>query len=117
LENLDAFRDRGHAWDYEQAMWLMLQQDQAEDLVIRIGKQHSVQELADVAVPYLGQNYRYYVKFDPQLLRSVDVKTQLGDAAEARQQLGCSSTCALRGPVHEMVDADDRLLKESKHSV
>jgi GDPmannose 4,6-dehydratase len=117
LGNLDALRDWGHARDYVQAMWLMLQQDQPEDYVIATGKQHSVREFADAAFSYLGLNYRDYVMVDPQLLRPVDVETLLGDATKARQRLGWSSTCAFTELVHEMVDTDVRLLKESKHSV
>jgi len=98
-------------------MWLMLQQDQPEDYVIATGKQHSVREFASTAFSYLGLNYRDYIQVDPQLLRPVDVETLLGDATKARQRLGWSSTCAFSELVHEMVDTDVRLLRESKHSV
>jgi len=117
LGNLDALRDWGHARDYVQAMWLMLQQDQPQDYVIATGKQHSVREFADTAFSYLGLNYRDYVQVDPQLLRPVDVETLLGDATKARQRLGWSSTCAFTELVREMVDTDLCLLKESRHSV
>jgi len=117
LGNLEALRDWGHARDYVQAMWLMLQQDQPEDYVIATGRQHSVREFANTAFSYLGLNYRDYIQVDPQLLRPVDVETLLGDATKARQRLGWSSTCAFADLVREMVDMDVRLLRESKHSV
>jgi GDPmannose 4,6-dehydratase len=117
LGNLDALREWGHARDYVQAMWLMLQQDQPDDYVIATGKHHSVREFADAAFSYLGLNYRDYVKIDPELPRPVDVETLLGDATKSRQRLGWSSTLGFTELVHEMVDTDVRLLRESKHSV
>jgi len=113
LGNLEAKRDWGHAREYVKAMWLMLQQDQPEDYVIATGEQHTVREFAELAFSYLGLDYRDHVVIDPQLLRPADVETLLGDASKARQNLGWSYQVSFQDLVHEMVEADLRLLSGS----
>ncbi len=111
LGNLDARRDWGHAREYVQAMWLMLQQDQPEDYVIATGEQHSVREFADLAFARLGLDYRDHVVVDPQFFRPADVETLLGDAAQARRKLGWTYKVPFKSLVEEMVDADLARLK------
>ena len=106
LGNLDARRDWGHAREYVQAMWLMLQQDQLDDYVIATGGQHSVREFAERAFARLGLDYRDHVVVDPQFRRPADVETLLGDAAQARQKLGWTYQVTFKSLVEEMVDAD-----------
>jgi GDPmannose 4,6-dehydratase len=110
LGNLDAKRDWGHAREYVKAMWLMLQPDQPEDYVIATGEQHTVREFAELAFSYLGLDYRDHVVIDKQFLRPADVETLLGDASKARQKLGWSYKVSFKDLVHEMVEADLRLL-------
>jgi len=111
LGNLESRRDWGHAREYVRAMWLMLQQDEPEDFVIATGEQHSVREFAEAAFSHLGLDYREHVILDSQLLRPADVETLLGDAAKARRTLGWSCQVKFKELVHEMVEADLRLLK------
>ena len=116
LGNLDARRDWGHAREYVQAMWLMLQQDKPGDYVIATGEQHSVREFAELAFTRLGLDYRKHVVVDPQFLRPADVETLLGDAALARKKLGWTYTVPFKDLVHEMVDEDLARLKGSASS-
>src|SRR6266516_775805 len=79
LGNLDAKRDWGHAREYVEAMWLMLQQTRPDDYVIATGESHSVRELCEVAFGHVGLEYRDWVKVDPALFRPADVETLVGD--------------------------------------
>lgn len=105
LGNLNAKRDWGHAKDYVEAMWLMLQQDTAEDYVIATGEQYSVKEFVEKAAPYFGYNIAWegegldeigidtntgkrVVAVDPKYFRPAEVETLLGDATKAKTQLG-----------------------------
>ena len=114
LGNLDARRDWGHAREYVKAMWLMLQQDEPEDFVIATGEQHSVREFAEAAFSQLGLEYREHVVTDPQLLRPTDVENLLGDPSKAKQKLGWSYQVSFKDLVREMVEADYRLLADSR---
>ncbi len=114
LGNLDARRDWGHAREYVKAMWLMLQQDEPEDFVIATGEQHSVREFAEAAFSQLGLEYREHVVTDPQLLRPTDVENLLGDPSKAKQKLGWSYQVSFKDLVGEMVEADYRLLADSR---
>jgi GDPmannose 4,6-dehydratase len=111
LGNLDARRDWGHAREYVRAMWLMLQQDEAEDYVIATGEQHSVREFAELAFSHLGLDYRDHVVVDPQFQRPADVETLLGDASKGRKKLGWKYGVTFKELVHEMVEADLARLK------
>jgi GDPmannose 4,6-dehydratase len=113
LGNLDAKRDWGHAADYVQAMWLMLQQDTPDDYIIATGEQHSVREFIEAAFSHVGLDYRQYVKIDPQFQRPADVETLLGDATKAKTQLGWTSSHSFQTLVHEMVDADLKHFRSS----
>jgi GDPmannose 4,6-dehydratase len=110
LGNLDARRDWGHARDYVEAMWLMLQQDEPEDYVVATGEQHTVREFADAAFAHVGLNYRDHVVVDPQFLRPAEVEILLGDATRARTRLGWSCRVKFHDLVKEMVEADLQML-------
>jgi GDPmannose 4,6-dehydratase len=114
LGNLDARRDWGHAREYVRAMWMMLQQGEPEDYVIATGEEHSVREFAETAFSHLGLDYRNHVVLDPQLRRPADVELLLGDASKARQKLGWSCQVKFKELVQEMVEADLRLLTDSR---
>lgn len=106
LGNLDACRDWGHARDYVEAMWLMLQQDEPDDYVIATGETHTVREFLEIAFGHVGLNYRDYVVVDPQLHRPAEVNLLLGNSAKARARLGWNYGKSFPDLVHEMVEAD-----------
>ena len=106
LGNLDAHRDWGYAGDYVQAMWQMLQQDQADDYVIATGQSHSVRDLVEIAFGHAGLDWQQYVKLDPALVRPAEVDHLIGDATKARERFGWAPTVDFRGLVTMMVDAD-----------
>ncbi len=110
LGNLDARRDWGHAREYVEAMWLMLQQSEPDDYVVATGKSHTVREFVELAFDHVGLNWRDYVKIDPALRRPAEVNSLLGDASKAREKLGWSAKQPFADLVHEMVDADLGLL-------
>ena len=106
LGNLDAKRDWGYAKDYVRAMWLMLQQPEADDYVVATGETHSVREFLDIAFNYVNLNWQDYVAFDKQYLRPTEVELLIGDPAKAKQKLGWESSVTFEDLVHLMVDAD-----------
>ncbi len=122
LGNLDAKRDWGHARDYIEMQWLMLQQDQAEDYVIATGQQYSVREFVQRCAGKLDMDLRWsgegleekaidpqgnvVVAVDPAYFRPTEVETLLGDATKAREQLGWTPRTTFEQLVTEMVDAD-----------
>jgi GDPmannose 4,6-dehydratase len=106
LGNLEAKRDWGHARDYVRAMWLMLQQDIADDYVIATGETHSVREFAEIAFAHVGLDYRDHVVVNPNFFRPAEVHLLLGDAAKARTRLHWEPTYGFRDLVEEMMDAD-----------
>jgi GDPmannose 4,6-dehydratase len=110
LGNLDAKRDWGHAAEYVQAMWLMLQQSDPDDYVIATGETHTVREFADLAFGHAGLDYRQYVAPDPDLFRPAEVNILQGDARKARKRLGWAHRIGFEALVREMVDADCRAL-------
>lgn len=116
LGNLEARRDWGHARDYVQAMWLMLQQNEPEDYVIATGEQHTVREFAEAAFSYVGLDYRNYVTIDPQFFRPAEVETLLGDATKAKNKLGWNFKTTFTELVREMVDADLQMLSRSSRT-
>ena len=106
LGNLDARRDWGFAGDYVRAMWLMLQQDEADDYVIATGKSHSVRDLVETAFSHAGLDWREHVRTDPALLRPAEVDHLIGDPAKAETALGWRPGVDFEGLVRMMVDAD-----------
>lgn len=139
LGNLDAKRDWGHARDYVEAQWLMLQQDNAEDFVIATGAQYSVREFVEIAAKELGimvswkgngvdeKGYtaegKQIVAVDPRYFRPTEVETLLGDASKAKAKLGWTPKTTFHELVKEMVIEDlksaerDELSKKHGFSV
>jgi GDPmannose 4,6-dehydratase len=106
LGNLEAKRDWGHAADYVQAMYLMLQQPEADDYVVATGETHTVREFCERAFDKVGLDYREYVKTDEQFYRPAEVDLLMGDAAKARRVLGWKPHHTFEELVNEMVNAD-----------
>jgi GDPmannose 4,6-dehydratase len=106
LGNLDAQRDWGFAGDYVRAMWLMMQQPQADDYVIATGVSHSVRELVETAFGHAGLDWQKHVRLDPNLIRPAEVDQLIGDASKARKVLGWKPSVPFDGLVRMMVDAD-----------
>jgi GDPmannose 4,6-dehydratase len=106
LGNLDAQRDWGFAGDYVRAMWLMLQQDTADDYVVATGESHSVQRLVELAFRHAGLDWREHVKFDQRFMRPAEVDHLIGNPAKARRVLGWAPEVGFDELVGMMVDAD-----------
>ena len=127
IGNLDALRDWGHAKDYVEAMWLMLQQEHPSDLVIATGEQHSVRDFIELAADLLelritwqgkGQEEigldddgRTIISIDPRYFRPTEVDSLLGDSSHARDSLGWSPSISFRDLVAEMVRHDLELAR------
>lgn len=111
LGNLDAQRDWGYAKDYVECMWLMLQQEEADDYVIATGEMHSVREFCRIAFGHVGLNYEDYVVVDPKFFRAAEVDVLLGDSMKAVNKLGWSPRkTTFEQLVTMMVDSDiDRI--------
>jgi GDPmannose 4,6-dehydratase len=106
LGNLDAHRDWGFAGDYVRAMWLMMQQPQADDYVIATGVSHSVRDLVETAFGHVGLDWQKHVRLDPALIRPAEVDHLIGDASKARRVLGWEPSVTFQALVNMMVDAD-----------
>jgi GDPmannose 4,6-dehydratase len=122
LGNMDALRDWGHAKDYVEMQWLMLQQDTPEDFVIASGEQHSVREFVERAAAHIGMPLKFtgkgleetastadgrvVVRVDPRYFRPAEVETLLGDATKAHQKLGWKPQVSFSALVEEMAAAD-----------
>ena len=119
LGNLDARRDWGHAKDFVEAMWLMLQQDQPDDYVIATGEQYSVRDFVNEAAPYFGMNIEWMgeglnevgydwntkrpvIKVDPKYFRPAEVETLLGDPTKAKEKLGWEPKTSFKELVEDM---------------
>jgi GDPmannose 4,6-dehydratase len=113
LGNLDAKRDWGFAGDYVRAMWLMLQQEEADDYVIGTGETHSVEELVRIAFDRAGLDWRRHVVIDPRFYRPAEVDLLLADASKAREMLGWQPRMSFEQMVGDMVDADLAALRLS----
>jgi GDPmannose 4,6-dehydratase len=110
LGNLEAQRDWGHAREYVEAMWLMLQQPRPDDYVVATGECHSVREFASLAFGLAGLDYRDYVTVDPAFYRPAEVNLLRGDSSKARRVLGWLPQVGFEDLVREMVEADCRAL-------
>ncbi|MBV8073924.1 MAG: GDP-mannose 4,6-dehydratase [Candidatus Eremiobacteraeota bacterium] len=110
LGNLDAKRDWGYALDYVRAMWMMLQQPQAEDFVIATGRTHSVRDFVQAAFECIDLDWEKYVVSDPKFYRPAEVDMLVGDASKAKRVLGWTPRVGFEELVEIMVRADlDRL--------
>lgn len=112
LGNLDAQRDWGYAGDYVRAMWLMLQQECADDYVVATGKAHSVREFCEIAFNRLGLDYRDYVRENVSAYRPAEPALLVGSAAKANRRLAWSPEIGFRELIHMMVDAELQNLSE-----
>lgn len=130
LGNLDAKRDWGHAKDYAEMMWLILQQDEPDDYVVATGHQYSVRQFVEVAGKELGMDIRWegsgldeqgidsitgktVVRIDPRYFRPTDVENLVGDASKARRKLGWEPRISFNEMLKEMVHEDLRLAEFS----
>jgi len=111
LGNINAKRDWGHAKDYIEAMWLMLQQKKPQDFVIGTGKMHSVKEFAKLAFSIAGLNYKKYIKFNKNLLRPSEVDTLRANYSKAKKILKWRPKTNFKDLVNEMVKEDLKVLK------
>lgn len=112
LGNLDAKRDWGYAPDYVEAMWLMLQQDKADDYVIATGETRSIREFLDKAFSYVGiTDWSSYIKQDPRFMRPAEVDVLRGDYNKAKKELGWEPKTSFNDMVKKMVDNDINKLK------
>ena len=112
LGNLEARRDWGHAPEYVEAMWLMLQRDEPEDFVIASGESHSVREFVELAFGRVGLDWERHVVMDPRYLRPAEVDSLCGDASKASERLGWRARTSFEELVALMVDGDIRLLED-----
>jgi GDPmannose 4,6-dehydratase len=113
LGNLQAKRDWGFAGDYVRAMWLMLQQDVADDYVIGTGQTHSVEEFVQIAFDHAGLDWRRHVVVDPQFYRPAEVDLLLANPSKADHQLGWQPAVSFEQLVRMMVDADIAFLSST----
>ena len=114
LGNIDAQRDWGHARDYVRAMWMMLQQDQADDYVVATGRTTTVRDMCRIAFEHAGLTMGDHLVIDPALFRPAEVDVLLGDPSKAQAKLGWQSTISLEAMIQEMVDADLERLKSRR---
>jgi GDPmannose 4,6-dehydratase len=130
LGNMDAKRDWGHAKDYVEMQWLMLQQDKPEDFVIATGEQYSVREFVEIAAKELGMEVRWegegvdekgynangecIVAVDPRYFRPTEVETLLGDPTKAKEKLGWTPRTTFAELVQEMVQEDLRIAERDE---
>jgi GDPmannose 4,6-dehydratase len=110
LGNIDARRDWGHAKDYVEAMWLMMQSPTPDDYVIATGETHTVREFLNLAFTHVGLDWKQYVRVDPKYFRPTEVDLLLGDPSKAKAKLGWTPKTSFLALVYEMVDADRRIL-------
>jgi len=116
LGNLAAKRDWGYAGDYVKAMWLMLQQPEADDYVIATNETHSVEEFVELTFDHLGLNWRDYVVVDEQFYRPAEVHLLKGDYSKGRRKLGWQPQITFTELVKMMVDADlENLRRRNAH--
>lgn len=130
LGNLDSKRDWGHARDYVEAMWLMLQQDQPQDYVIATGETHSVREFVEAAFAVIDRRIEWQgegvneigvdaetgiirVRVNPKYFRPTEVDLLLGDASKARKELGWKRKVSFTELVKDMVDSDIELMRKN----
>ncbi|MEZ6124798.1 MAG: GDP-mannose 4,6-dehydratase [Planctomycetaceae bacterium] len=106
LGDLDAARDWGYAKDFVHAMWLMLQQDRADDYVLATGESHTIRDLLEVAFTHVGLNWQDHVKIDARFRRPADACQLQGNSAKAERILNWRRSTTFEGLVKLMVDAD-----------
>ncbi|GIY31690.1 GDP-mannose 4,6 dehydratase [Caerostris darwini] len=130
LGNLDSKRDWGHAKDYVEAMWMMLQEEKPEDFVIATGESHSVREFVEAAFKHIGKEIVWEgsgveevgkeketgivrVRVNPRYFRPTEVEFLLGDSSKAKEKIGWEPKISFEQLVHEMVDSDVELMRKN----
>ena len=113
LGNLDSVRDWGHAAEYVEGMWLMLQAEKPDDYVLATGTSTTVKEFVEYSLEAADLDWKEFVKFDPRYLRPTEVDSLIGDASKAKNQLGWSYKTEPRQLAEQMVNADIEMLKNS----
>lgn len=133
LGNLDARRDWGHAKDYVEAMWLMLQQPSPDDYVIATGETHSVREFVEAAFQYVGRTIKWegegvnetgqdaqtgqvLIRVNPKYFRPTEVDVLLGDASKAKEKIGWKPTVTFKDLVKDMMDSDLDLMSKNPNA-
>jgi GDPmannose 4,6-dehydratase len=111
MGNLDAQRDWGFAGDYVKAMWMILQQPEADDYILATGRTQSVRELLEVAFSSVGLDWEKYVEIDEKLIRPAEVDYLRGDSSKAREKLGWEPEVGFRELIEMMVEADLEILR------
>jgi GDPmannose 4,6-dehydratase len=114
LGNLDARRDWGFAGDYVEAMWLMLQQTEADDYVVATGETHTVKKLVEIAFEHAGLEWEKYVTLDPAFIRPAEVDLLVGDPSKAMKKLGWKPKVSFEQMTRMMVDADIERLSSKR---
>ena len=112
MGNLDAVRDWGHAQEYVEAMWLMLQQDEPENYVIATNRTNTIRELCEVAFSHAGLNWQDHVDTDARFMRPTEIAASRGDFSKAKAKLGWSPKISFEELIRLMVDADIARLSE-----
>ena len=112
LGNLDAKRDWGHARDYVEAMWLMLQQEKPDTYVVATGRTTTVRDMCRIAFGHVGLNMDDHVTVDPAFFRPAEVDFLLGDPSKAKRVLGWEARTPLEDMIREMVEADLRRVRD-----
>ena len=112
LGNIKSKRDWGHAKDYVNAMWLMLQQKKPDDFVVSTGEHHSVEEFAKLAFQEVGLDYRKFIETNKKLIRPAEVDTLVGDCKKAKKQLNWKPKISFRKLISEMVREDLQYVKK-----
>lgn len=112
LGNIDSYRDWGFAGDYVEAMWMMLQQENADDYVIATGKMITVREFCQKAFARFGMDYEKYVEIDPKYYRPAEVDQLLGDSSKARNKLGWNPKTDVDSLINMMADHDFNLAEK-----
>jgi len=110
LGNVNSSRDWGHAKDFVNAMWLMLQQNKPDDYVIGTGKKHSVLDFADKAFAHVGLNYKDFIDLDKNLTRSVQSDNRVADCTKAKKILNWKPKFSFDQLVSDMVESDLELV-------
>ena len=114
LGNLDSKRDWGYAKEYVEAMWLMLQQPEADDYVIATNETHSIREFLELAFGHAGLDWQKHVEIDARYYRPAEVDLLIGDPGKAKRKLGWEPKTKFTELVKLMVDADIQLLKDHR---
>ena len=112
MGNLDAHRDWGYARDYVEAMWMIMNAEEADDYVVATGETHSVREFLEKTFSYLDLDWEKYVEIDPRYFRPAEVDLLLGDASKARRKLGWEPKVSFDELVKLMTDYDLNLAKQ-----